>query len=148
MQRECRRMLSQRGRYALKAMTYLARTVDTGPKQLAAIAASGNIPPKYLEKVMGDLRKAGLVTSARGRYGGYTLARAPAETMFGEIMRVTDGPIALISCVSQSAYRRCEDCPNEEKCQLHGIMSSVRDEVSAILDTTSLAAIIADANLI
>ena len=89
---------------------------------------------------MSDLRRAHLVESTRGKLGGYRLARPADLITFGEIMRVTNGPLALISCASRAFYRRCVDCPDEAACILRKIMGSVRDEVSEILDRTTLAA--------
>ena len=132
-------MLSQRGRYALKAMIHLAAApADGGPQQIAAIAGHGNIPRKFLEAILVDLKKAGLVTSMRGQRGGYTLARPAAEIMIGDIMRVTDGPLALVPCVSKAFYRRCSDCADEATCAIRHIMALVREEVGAVLDKTTL----------
>lgn len=137
-------MLSQRGRYALKAMLSVARSgIADHPKQVSAIATEENIPRKFLESIMSELRQAGLVDSRRGKHGGYRLTREPARITFGEIMRVTDGPLALLPCVSQKFYRRCDDCPDEGACTLRRIMADVRHEVGEILDRTSLADAIA-----
>src|SRR5690349_19845720 len=97
-------MLSQRGRYALKALITLAR-LDSGSRQVSAIAAEENIPRKFLEAIMSDLRRAHLVDSARGKMGGYRLARSADQITFGEVIRVTDGPLALIPCASRNFYR-------------------------------------------
>ena len=132
-------MLSQRGRYALKALLNLARA-GPGPRDVGTISAEENIPRKFLEAIMSDLRRARLVESTRGKLGGYRLARPADLITFGEIMRVTNGPLALISCASRAFYRRCADCPDEAACILRKIMGSVRDEVSEILDRTTLAA--------
>jgi Rrf2 family protein len=135
-------MLSQRGRYALKAMLNLARRdPDTG--QVAAISAEENVPRKFLEAIMTDLRRARLVVSTRGKLGGYRLARPADLITFGEVMRVTDGPLALIACASPNFYRRCEDCPDEAACILRRVMGQVRNEVSEILDRTTLATALA-----
>jgi len=131
-------MLSQRGRYALKAMLNLSRAAGR-TRQVSAIAIEENIPRKFLEAIMSELREAGLVESARGKFGGYRLAR-PAELItFGEIMRLTDGPLALVPCVSHKFYRRCADCADEAACALRRVMAKVRREVSDILDRTTLA---------
>ncbi len=137
-------MLSQRGRYALKAMLSVARAdLADRPRQVSAIASDENIPRKFLELIMSELRQAGLVESRRGKLGGYRLTRPSAEITFGDIMRVTDGPLALLPCVSQKFYRRCDDCADEASCTLRRIMADVRREVSEILDRTSLADAIA-----
>lgn len=133
-------MLSQRGRYALKAMIHLAAAApDSGPQQISAIAGQGNIPRKFLEAILVDLKKAGLVISVRGQRGGYRLARPATEIMIGDIMRITDGPLALVPCVSKLFYRRCLDCADEATCAIRHIMALVREEVGTVLDKTSLA---------
>jgi len=131
-------MLSQRGRYALKALLNLARS-DGSPKDVGKVSAEERIPRKFLEAIMSDLRRARLVESTRGKFGGYRLARPADLITFGEVMRVTNGPLALISCASRAFYRRCDDCPDETACILRRVMGSVRDEVSEILDRTTLA---------
>jgi Rrf2 family protein len=131
-------MLSQRGRYSLKALLNLARS-DGSPKDVGKVSAEEKIPRKFLEAIMSDLRRARLVESTRGKFGGYRLARPADLITFGEVMRVTNGPLALISCASRAFYRRCDDCPDEAACILRRVMGSVRDEVSEILDRTTLA---------
>jgi Rrf2 family protein len=131
-------MLSQRGRYALKALINLAR-LESGSRQVSAIAAEEHIPRKFLEAIMSDLRRAHLVDSARGKMGGYKLSRPADLITFGEVIRITDGPLALIPCASRNFYRRCEDCHDEAACILRRIMARVRNEVSEILDRTTLA---------
>ena len=131
-------MLSQRGRYALKALLNLAR-IHPASGQVAAIAAEENIPRKFLESIMTELRHAELVVSTRGKLGGYRLSRPADLVTFGEVMRVTDGPLALIPCASRNFYRPCEDCPDEAACVLRRVMVSVRNEVSEILDRITIA---------
>jgi Rrf2 family protein len=131
-------MLSQRGRYALKALLNLARD-NSGSRQVSALAAEENIPRKFLEGIMSDLRKAGLVDSTRGKTGGYRLSKPADLTTFGEIMRVTDGPLALLPCASRAFYKRCDDCPDETACVLRRVLAQVRNEVSEVLDRTTLA---------
>ena len=128
-------------------MMNLARATDGLPKQVSAIAMEENIPRKFLEGIMSELRQNGLVDSARGKLGGYRLTRPPENITFGEIMRVTDGPLALIPCVSHAFYRRCDDCADERTCVLRKIMAGVRKEVSGILDRTTLADVHGDAIL-
>jgi Rrf2 family protein len=135
-------MLSQRGRYALKALLNLAGARAI-PKDVGAIAGEENIPRKFLEAIMSDLRRAGLVESRRGKHGGYRLARPAEAITFGEVMRVTNGPLALLPCASRAFYRRCDDCSDETACILRRIMGAVREEVSDILDRTTLAAALA-----
>ena len=131
-------MLSQRCKYALKAMIDLARA-GGGSRRVSDIAGEENIPRKFLEAIMSDLRRGGLVDSARGKLGGYRLARPADLITFGQIIRLTDGPLALLPCASRNFYRRCDDCPYEAACVLRRIMAQVRNEVSEILDRTTLA---------
>jgi Rrf2 family protein len=131
-------VLSQRGRYALKALINLARS-DGEARQVSLIAAEESIPRKFLEAIMSEMRRAGLVESARGKTGGYRLA-SPADLItFGEVIRLTDGPLALVPCVSRNFYKRCDDCVDEAACTLRRVMARVRNEVSEILDRTTLA---------
>ena len=140
-------MLSQRCRYALKAMLNLARDTSGQSKQVSALASEENIPRKFLESIMSEMRQNGMVESARGKTGGYKLSR-PAELItFGEIMRHIDGPLALLTCVSQNFYKRCDDCQDEKTCELRRVMSRVRREASDILDRTTLADAIAKPSL-
>ena len=131
-------MLSQRGRYALKALLNLARNSGS-PRQVSAVSAEEQIPRKFLEAIMSDMRRARLVDSTRGAMGGYRLARPANMITFGHIMRVTDGPLALLPCASHNFYARCDDCTDEATCVLRRVFSSVRNEVSDILDRTTLA---------
>jgi Rrf2 family protein len=131
-------VLSQRGRYALKALINLARS-DGAARQVSGISADENIPRKFLEAIMSELRRAGLVESARGKSGGYRLARPADLITFGEVIRLTDGPLALVPCVSRNFYKRCDDCADEAACTLRRVMARVRNEVSEILDRTTLA---------
>ncbi len=132
-------MISQRCRYALKAMINLAREAKVGPKQVALISFEENIPRKFLEGIMSELRQGGLVEAQRGKTGGYRLIRPPELITFGEIMRLVDGPLALLPCVSQYFYKRCEDCRDEKACELRRVMARVRREASDILDRTTLS---------
>jgi Rrf2 family protein len=132
-------LLSNRGRYALKALTYLARSEGDEAVQSGLIAETEGMPRKFLEAILTDLKRARLVESTRGSRGGYRLARPPAEITFGDIIRATDGPLALVPCVSKLFYRRCDDCHDENLCAVRKIMAGVRDEVAGILDNTTLA---------
>lgn len=131
-------MLSQRGRYALKALLNIGRGKGA-TRQVASIAEEEQIPRKFLEAIMADLRRAGLVRSTRGNMGGYQLARPADLITFAEVMRVTDGPIAMLPCVSRNFYQRCEDCVDEHDCQLRALFSEVREAMSGILDNRTLA---------
>jgi Rrf2 family protein len=137
-------MLSQQSRYALKALIYLAGDDPKGvdgnrPRPSAEIAAEANIPRKFLEAILLDLKLAGIVHSTRGKAGGYVLARPAEQITFGEVIRVTDGPLALIHCASQKFYRRCADCTDEATCSLRRVMIEARAQLSAVLDNRTLA---------
>lgn len=132
-------MLSQQSRYALKALIHLASRTPDKPHPTAEIAAASNIPRKFLEAILLDLKLGGIVHSTRGKLGGYTLARAPKDITFGEVIRATDGPLALIHCASKKFYRRCLDCPDEQACELRKIMMEAREQLSSVLDNRTLA---------
>ena len=127
-------MLAQRTRYALRSLLYLAEEQDGSPVQLARIAETQRVPPKYLELIMLDLKKAGLVRSTRGPRGGYRLARPPEEISFGDIVRVMEGPIALVSCASVNFYEPCGDCRDEESCAIRRAFATLRDQTTSFLD--------------
>ena len=133
-------MLTQRSRYALRAMLFLARApAQSPPIPMTRIAAEANVPRKFLELIFADLRDAGLVHSHRGKLGGYCLSRPSHLISLGDIIRVIEGPLALVPCVSRTAYRRCADCADEASCAIRHAMMRVRDETARILDGTSLA---------
>ena len=132
-------VLAQRSRYALRSLLFLVEEGGGAPVQLARIAETQNIPPKYLELIMLDLKKAGLVRSLRGPRGGYQLTRAAEEISFGEIVRSLEGPIALVPCASVNFYAPCGDCHEEETCAIRRAFTIVRDQTTAILESISLA---------
>jgi Rrf2 family protein len=132
-------MIAQKTRYALRSLLFLAEEGGTTPVQLARIAETQRVPPKYLELIMLDLKKAGIVKSSRGPKGGYLLARAPGDISFGEIVRALEGPIALVSCASVNFYAPCGDCHDEATCAIRRAFAILRDQSSAVLDSISLA---------
>jgi Rrf2 family protein len=131
-------MLTNTGKYGLKAMVHLAGLEPGRPALVADIAAANTIPKKFLDAILGELRTAGLVHSKKGRGGGYVLAKAPSEIMVGEIVRALDGPLAPIACASKGYYRRCEDC-TEGNCAVRLMMLEVRNSIAFVLDRRSLA---------
>jgi len=136
-------MLTAKGKYGLKAMVHLAKA-DEGRLTLSEeIASSHAISKKFLDAILGSLRAAGLVETRKGRGGGYRLASAPAAIRVGHILRVLDGPLAPISCASRTAYRRCDDCHDAERCEVRLVMLTVRNAISDILDRQSLADLVA-----
>ncbi len=132
-------MLTQRSRYALRALIFIARSGGLEPVPISAIAADQKLPRKFLEAILLDLKNGGLVNSFRGKMGGYRLARPAGQISFGEIIRLIEGPLALVPCVSVSAYQRCTDCFEETTCVIRKVMLTVREQTANILDTTSLA---------
>ena len=133
--------LSKRGEYGLRAMIRLAelhQPIDThGLTQIKELAETENIPLKYLEQILLSLNNAGLLSSKKGINGGYYLAKEPSKIDLAQIVRILDGPLAPIRCVSQMAYEPC-DCPDENTCGLRLVMSDVRDAIANILENTTL----------
>jgi len=137
-------MLSARGKYGLKAMVHLAELQGAGGIQGAAIADAQQIPKKFLDTILLELKNSGLVHSKKGKGGGYSLARPAAKISVGQIMRILDGPLAVIPCASVTAYRPCLDCEDEATCQVRRLMGQVRDATAEILDGTTLASLISN----
>lgn len=132
-------MLSQKAKYAIKALLMLARAEQNRLTQVGEIAEKQNIPKKFLDLIFFELRRHGLVVSTRGREGGYALGAPAAEISIASIVRAVDGPLAPLPCASVKFYRRCADCDDEKTCEVRKLMREVRDAASAILDNTSLA---------
>ena len=133
--------LSKRGEYGLRAMIQLAHPAPDGTLavlQIKEIAALEKIPVKFLEQILLTLKNSGFLQSKRGTTGGYYLAKPASEIMLGQIVRLLDGPLAPIRCVSQMAYEPC-GCPDEKNCGLRMVMGDVRNAIAGILDFTSLA---------
>jgi Rrf2 family protein len=131
-------MLSQKARYALKALFALAARPSAEPVMIAEIAAEARVPRKFLEQILLDLKKRGIVHSHRGKHGGYALGRSADKISFAEVIRVIDGPLALAPCASVTAYRRCDDCVDEASCTLHRVLVAVRDATADILENRTL----------
>jgi Rrf2 family protein len=124
----------------MRAMLFLAEApAGAKPIPMARIAVEASVPRKFLELILADLREAGLVHSHRGKMGGYCLSKPSHLVSLGDIIRVIEGPLALVPCVSRTAYRRCPDCRSEADCAIRHAMMRVRDETARILDGTSLA---------
>ena len=117
----------------------LAEAKSGEPVQIAAIAEREAVPKKFLEAILLELKRHGLVASLRGRHGGYVLARPRDSITFGQIIRIVDGPLAQVPCASQTAYKRCKDCRDEATCAIRRVLKRVRDASAAILDTATLA---------
>ena len=134
-------MLSKKSKYGVKAALYLARPAGRGPIAISEVASNERIPRKFLEAILLDLQRHGVLQSKRGKGGGYSLRGKPNEVTVGQIIRALDGPLALIPCVSQTAYAPCEECADEATCGLRGAMKDVRDATARILDRTTLSAL-------
>jgi Rrf2 family protein len=136
-------MLTAKGKYSLKALTHLAALAPGETTQAAEIAEANNIPKKFLDAILGDLRNAGIVYSRKGPGGGYMLARAPRDIKIGHVIRTIDGPLAPIACASRSAYRPCHDCNDVRTCTVRLMMTRVRDAMSDVLDRLTVADLVA-----
>ena len=132
-------MLSQKAKYALKALLVLAQREPGVPVQVMELAEAGQIPRKFLELILLELKRHGILHSQRGKNGGYLLAVSPTSISFGQVVRAVDGPLAPIPCASLTGYRKCADCHDEETCAVRITMRRVRDACAEILDGTSLA---------
>jgi Rrf2 family protein len=132
-------VLSQKTRYALKALLELAALPAGATLSSAAISARRTIPVKFLEAILVELKRDGLVRGQRGRSGGYQLARRAEDISFGIVVRLMEGPLALLPCVSVTQYRRCADCADDRTCELKKVFRGVHDSTVTILDGWTLA---------
>jgi len=132
-------MLTAKGKYGLKALAHLATLEPGKTTQAMDIAEAHNIPKKFLDAILGDLRNAGIVFSKKGPGGGYMLARAPSDIKIGQVIRTIDGPLAPIACASRTAYQPCRDCKSVRTCTVRLTMAKVRDAMSDVLDGLSIA---------
>jgi Rrf2 family protein len=131
-------MLSKKTKYGLKALTFIARSMSSEPVQVGEIAKGEQIPQKFLESILLALRKAGILGSKKGKHGGYYLRKDPSEILMTEVMRVLEGPIAMVPCVSLNFYEKCDDCPDEAACSVHKLMIQVRDSTLEVFKNTTL----------
>lgn len=139
-------MISQKAKYALRALSVLARADPNEPVLISDIATRQNIPKKFLEQILLDLKHQGIVVSRRGKQGGYLLLK-PANTItFGEILRLIDGPIAPLPCLSITAYRKCDDCDGEQNCEIRHVFARVADVTRDVLFSSTIADAIAPGN--
>jgi Rrf2 family protein len=137
-------MISRKGKYAIRAALYLAERYGKEPIAVAEIASAEQISRKFLETILLELRYAGILESRRGKGGGYVLSKPPGKITIGSIIRATDGPLSPVDCVSQSAYRPCQDCPDEQTCRIRLVMREVREAISKVLDRKTLAQLVED----
>ena len=133
-------MLTKKAKYGLLAMSYLAKESRKRKEliQIGELAEKGNVPKKFLEIILLELKKQSIVYSSMGKKGGYQLAKPASQISVGHIIRTLDGPLASISCVSKTAYRPCDECVDEKTCEIRKVMQAVRDATAHILDGTSL----------
>jgi Rrf2 family protein len=131
--------LSKKCKYGLRAVYCLARLQNQASVSSAWIAEHESIPRKFLEAILLQMRQAGIVDSRQGKGGGYHLAMDPGAITIGSIVRAIDGPLAPLPCVSDTAYRRCEECPDETQCETRLVMKQLRDAISGVLDQLTVA---------
>jgi Rrf2 family protein len=137
-------MISQKAKYALRALIALARRPEGEAMFIGDIAENQNIPKKFLEQILLELKREGLVDSRRGKAGGYILLR-PADTIsFIDVLRLIDGPIAPLPCLSKTAYRRCADCVGETNCEVRRVFARVAHATREVLERATIAEAAAD----
>ena len=135
-------MLSKKTKYGIKALSYLARQESGTPRQIQEIAKAENISRKFLESILLTMRKNGILGSKKGKGGGYYLLKPASEIPMTTVMRVLEGPIAMVPCVSLNYYERCDDCPDEASCSVHRLMIQVRDSALEVYRNITLADIV------
>ncbi|MEL6305901.1 MAG: Rrf2 family transcriptional regulator [Bacteroidota bacterium] len=135
-------MLSKKTKYGLKALTYLASIDTKEPVQISEIAKHENISQKFLESILLTLRRNGFLGSKKGKGGGYYLIKKPEEIQMTAVMRVLEGPIAMVPCVSLNFYEKCDDCPDENTCAVNRLMLQVRDGALKVYRNNTLADLI------
>ena len=132
-------MLSQKTRYAIRAMQHLADRYGEGPVRLAEIAFAQNIPANFLTVILSELSRYGIVESQRGKDGGYRLAVSPIDITYGDLIRIMRGSLALVPCASRFAHEKCANCVEEGECRTRALMLQVRDRTAEILDSIRLS---------
>ena len=132
-------MITQKAKYAFKALFHMASLPGGASIRIEEIAQGAGVPRKFLEHILLDLKKRGIVTSSRGRSGGYVLVKRPAEMTISDILRAIDGPIAPLPCISRTAYRRCTDCKDEKTCSVHRLFAETYAATLELWESTTLA---------
>jgi Rrf2 family protein len=132
-------VLSQKTRYAIRAMQHLADRFGEGPVQLSEIVQAQKIPANFLTTILSELSRMGLVASRRGKDGGYWLAVSPIDITYGDLIRLTRGSLALVPCASRFAHERCKNCVEEGECRTRALMLKVRDATASQLDSIRLS---------
>jgi Rrf2 family protein len=130
-------MLSNKAQYAFRALTYLVDKYNQGPVLISDIAKKKKIPLKFLENILLELKKAGILDSKKGKGGGYYIKEHPSKTSVAAVVRILNGPISMLPCVSLYFYERCANC-DEKNCGLHDVMEQVRDATLNILEKRTL----------
>lgn len=139
-------MISQKAKYALRALIVLARLPSGDTIQTQDLAERASVPKRFLEQILLDLKARGMVASRRGQKGGYGLLRPAGKITFGEVLRAIDGPIAPLPCLSLTAYRRCDECPDEAACEIRHVFGRAYEETRKILDRVTLEEAIAESD--
>lgn len=140
-------MISQKAKYALRALVALAKSKPGEPVLISEIASKQRIPQGFLEQILVDMKRQGYVASRRGKLGGYFLLRPADQITFGQILRLVDGPLAPLPCLSVIAYRRCDDCQDEKSCEIRRVFARVIEATREVLDKTTIADAIAGISL-
>jgi Rrf2 family protein len=138
------RTLSKKAQYGLRALYNLTRKYGQGPVLIASLAKEENIPLKFLESILLELKGANVLASRKGKHGGYQLSQPPDRITIGSVIRVLEGPLAPLPCASETAYRPCEECEDVEYCGTKLIMRQVRDAMAEILDSRTLSDVVAE----
>ena len=133
------RTLSRKTQYTLRALYSLARSYGTGPTLISKIAKEESIPQDFLENILLNLKREGLVESKKGKGGGYALSQPPENVTIGAVIRVMEGPLAPLPCASETAFRKCDECVDIRTCGTRMVMREVRDSIEGILDQTTLS---------
>ncbi len=136
-------MLTKKGKYGLKALVHLAQLEPGRTAFVSDIAEQNNISKKFLDAILLELRKGGILRSKKGPGGGYALSKPASEISIGQAVRILDGPLAPIRCASKTAFEACDDCRDPEDCQVRHSMAEVRDAISAVLDNMTLEQMVA-----
>lgn len=132
-------MLSKKTKYAFKALIFLAQHEEEGPQLISEISKATRAPQKFLEAILLELKKMGILNSKKGKGGGYFIRVEPKQVKLSTIIRKINGPIALLPCASLNYYEKCDECVDEEKCTLKSTIEEVRDETLKILENKTLA---------
>lgn len=135
--------LSQKAKYALRALQMLAREEGRGPVLISRLADERELPKKFLELILLQLKNHGLLRSKRGKGGGYELGKPASQISLGQVVRIFDGPLAPLPCASETAFRRCDDCKDFDTCGTRLVMREVRDQIAKVLDGTTVADLLA-----